>query len=164
VSLYSAIQPYLYYIVCRLSSRLGASNVYLSDHDTKSLAHMRHDCASNNITAQVVLIDWFKPDLHMFTGSVNLRVIAGDVLYKADLIAPFMATARALLKHPGACMLLCHVPRAGVLQETVVSAAVHEGMAVRRIDRSEWMSDSFLGHCSQEEVTSAELYEMTYTV
>lgn len=52
-------------------------------------------------------------------------ILAGDVLYKHVLLAPFLATVREMLA-PGGRMLLCHVPRAGVTYE-IVEKAFGEG-------------------------------------
>lgn len=144
----------------RLSSRLGARNVYLTDHDTKSLDHMRADCTTNGIAAHVERLDWFDPDLSLLQSVVDLRVIAGDVLYKDTLLAPFMRTTSALLKQRGARMLLCHVPRAGVTHELVLEAASRVGVLAERVAREAWTGESLALHCSEEEIASAQLYQL----
>jgi predicted nicotinamide N-methyase len=142
-----------------MASRLGASVVYLTDHDNRSLRHMREDCATNNIHAEVTRLDWFDPDVSIFASVHNLRLIAGDVIYKSNLIGPFMSTAKMLLK-PDVKMLLCHVPRAGVTQDIVKAAAIEHGISITRISRDAWNSQAFLEHASLEEIESADLYEL----
>ena len=149
----------------RLTSRLKAHSVYLTDHDLKSLSHMRSDCQLNGVDASIVLLDWFNPNFEEIPADMpSVRVIAGDVLYKSILITPFMTTVKKLLQR---ClqgeMLLCHVPRAGVTHDMVVEAAQTQGIIISPIAREEWLNDDSLSflHCSQEEIDSATLYHLT---
>ena len=121
---------------------------------------MRHDCATNNVVANVVSLDWFRPDTNFLIPCEHIVVIAGDVLYKKSLITPFMSTSKLLLSCPGSKMLLCHVPRAGVSQEDVQHAAEETGLHVEKIGRELWESESLQQHASQEEIHSAELYSL----
>lgn len=121
---------------------------------------MRQDCTKNGIVANIDILDWYHPDLRFLHVTDDLRVIAGDVLYKRALIAPFMTTVSLLMQHNGTSMLLCHVPRAGVSQADVCSAAEAAGLLIECISRSHWDGDSLRAHSSQEEINSAELYEL----
>lgn len=147
--------------LCRLAYRLGARHVHLTDHDPKSLSHMRHDCAKNGVEANVVSLDWYRPEVDFITSREDLMVIAGDVLYKRSLIAPFVTTTKLLLQSQGSAMLLCHVPRAGVSQEEVQLAAREHGLQIEGIARELWEAESLRLHASQEEIDSAELYSLT---
>lgn len=151
---------YLLLFLHRLTSRLSASHVFLTDHDTKSLAHMEEDCATNNIQADIVLLDWFAPDLTPLQGAHSLRIIAGDVIYKSVLVSPFMSTVALIQQmHPMSQMLLCHVPEhGGVTHETVLAAAQALGIAIERLPREAWFNESLREHCNEEELESAGLY------
>ncbi|CAN0121204.1 unnamed protein product [Discosporangium mesarthrocarpum] len=57
-------------------------------------------------------------------------IIAGDVLYKPELLAPLMETARTgSVRGGGMRMLLCHVPRAGVTYGMVEEALTSAGFS-----------------------------------
>lgn len=65
---------------------------------------------------EVAHLNWFDGDIGVLDSvikpSQRLRVVAGDVLYKAALIAPFFRIVKLLLAaSEGSEMLLCHVPR-----------------------------------------------------
>lgn len=62
-------------------------------------------------------------------------VLAGDVLYKHSLIAPFLVTVDEMMA-PDGCMLLCHVPRAGVTYEMVEEFLRRTGFAFRVLSKS----------------------------
>lgn len=53
-------------------------------------------------------------------------VLAGDVLYKQSLLAPFLGTVQEMLARGGK-LLLCHVPRAGVTYDIVEQAFLQAG-------------------------------------
>ena len=111
-------------IVGMTCARVGASDVVLTDRDNTSILHMKADCASNNVPADVVTLDWLNPDLTALLGALHgsvpvVRVLAGDVLYRHALIEPFFNTINSILDayaHSDIEVLLCHVPRAGVGQ------------------------------------------------
>ena len=106
-------------------SRLGATQVILTDHDEQSLTHMRQDCETNQVLANVCKLDWFNPpsstsSSSSFFNSFNINInnnnnnknddndnieeleelelvlVAGDVLYKHALIEPFFSTVDIL--------------------------------------------------------------------
>lgn len=60
-------------------------------------------------------------------------ILAGDVLYKHCLLAPFLGTVREMLV-PGGRMLLCHVPRAGVTHKIVQEAFGEAGFRFEVLD------------------------------
>lgn len=59
-------------------------------------------------------------------------IVAGDVLYKADLSSVFFETAFSLLSKRDAnnALWLCHIPRHGVTHQLVVDAARDAGFSV----------------------------------
>ena len=108
-------------ILGMLCEKLGCQHAFLTDNDPQSLLHMHEDCPRNEIVhASVNPLDWFNPDINSLQlqpllESSKLVVVAGDVLYKHALIAPFFSTVCQLLRlKPESCMYLCHVPRAGM--------------------------------------------------
>lgn len=84
-------------------------------------------------------------------------IVAGDVLYKAELPSIFFETAHALLSTDRSSLWLCHVPRHGVTQECVVEAAKAGGFAVETIDPP--VGD--IRGCPLEDVKRAVIYRMT---
>lgn len=60
-------------------------------------------------------------------------ILAGDVLYKHCLLAPFLGTVREMLA-PGGRMLLCHVPRAGVTYNIAQEAFGKAGFEFEILD------------------------------
>jgi hypothetical protein len=84
-------------------------------------------------------------------------IVAGDVLYKAELPAMFFATANALLsQNGGGSLWLCHVPRHGVNHDCVLIAAKDAGFAVETIDPPK---SDVLG-CPLEDAKRAVIYKM----
>lgn len=150
-----------------LCARFGAGQVWVTDHDIKCIKHMTEDLARNSIEAGVVRLDWFLPMPTAFISELTARsdlplvIIAGDVLYKAVLAAPFFTTAKNLLAlHPEASLILCHIPRADVRHEYVVQAAQDLGLHV------ELQSDAFRERvdaelCPKEDVERAHVYVIT---
>jgi predicted nicotinamide N-methyase len=147
-------------MVCQ---HLGASTVWLSDYDIRSLDHMKQDCQRNNINAHILSIDWFNFDCDEFFNRTShdspLAVIAGDVLYKTELLEPFFSVVYQLLTRcKDAKLILCHVPRAGVDQHHVCSHATSKGLVVDVIDRSSWKKGVCLQYSPSEDHDRAELY------
>ena len=116
-------------------------------------------------------MDWFDPGgaladifcaLDACTSNhSDLKVIAGDVLYKSSLIYPFLEVVLRLLgTYPGSRMLLCHIPRAGVEHEHVVVAAERCGLVISPISDSLWKKGSVLKYSPNEDYDRAQLYEI----
>ena len=155
-------------MLCR---KLGCSRVALTDNDPQSLLHMQSDCPRNFVDVDVVALDWFHPDVDslgltdaLSTPAAQLLVVAGDVLYKHALVAPFFTTARHLLQLKGGSrMLLCHVPRAGVEQEMVVAAAVEHGLCIAPVHDNDAAAknDENLRYCPEEDISRSQLYSIT---
>jgi hypothetical protein len=163
-----------------LCQRLGSASVFLTDHDQRSLNHMAADIVTNSIENTTVhKLDWFQIDdcerilpsvIDRLVTATSVRIVAGDVLYKNVLLAPFFSTVKKLFhtinafttgtsKEP--CkMLLCHVPRAGVDQSDVVSAAHSASLQVRIIDEVDWKKGCVVEFSVPEDYNRAQLYEL----
>ena len=165
-------------LVGMLCDRLGASHVALTDNDPRSIEHMIEDCKRNQANdCTVVALDWFEPEEqtkfilknilrlehdgedHSCTNTNELRVFAGDVLYKSTLIDPFFDVVAAVLRRPAA-MLLCHVPRAGVEQKDVVNAAKSRGLSIIEIESSMWRKGVVHQYSPAEDYDRAMLYRI----
>jgi hypothetical protein len=162
-------------VVSMLCKRLGATSVVLTDNDPRSIQHMQDDCKVNGIVegALVESLDWFN-----FQGGEQVwrawgagtggsrRVVAGDVLYKRQLLQPFFSTVRQLLspyaEGVGAEMLLCHVPRAGVDHAEVVRSAEEHGLSALEVGRELWCTGALLEYCPEEDTSRARLYKIAF--
>lgn len=63
-------------------------------------------------------------------------VLAGDVLYKDSLSAPFLGTVQKMLARGGR-LFLCHVPRAGVTYDIVEQAFLDAGFGFQVLSGKE---------------------------
>ena len=169
-------------LVGMLCDRLGASHVALTDNDPKSIEHMKEDCKRNQTSnCTVSILDWFDPTEHIkfiydnilkirdeendrdYAELKELRVVAGDVLYKAALISPFFDVVATLLRG-SAAMLLCHVPRAGVQQSDIVSAAQSRGLSITEVDPSLWRKGVVHQYSPPDDYDRAMLYKIVPTI
>jgi hypothetical protein len=94
-------------------------------------------------------------------------IVAGDVMYKSELPPLFFATVDALLasssestesSSTGGTLWLCHVPRATVTHEVVMSAARDAGFAVETIDLA---TIPPVEGCPLEDSSRAKVYRIT---
>lgn len=99
-------------------------------------------------------------------------IIAGDVMYKSELPPLFFETVDALLVSKsssesssssssstvGGTLWLCHVPRATVTHEVVVSAARDAGFAVEIVDLT---TVPPVEGCPLEDLSRAKVYRIT---
>lgn len=152
-----------------MCKKLGAAEVILTDHDEKSLEHMRRDCSANGEGACVVhKMDWFLPDIPISVTSTRNRllILAGDVLYKHSLLNPFFDTLKAIITtHQGLTephILLCHIPRAGVEQLDVIEKARSASFSIDIIPKEDWKSGSSFEYCDSEDLERAQLYRMKF--
>jgi len=144
-----------------LAHKLGAANVILTDHDTRSLDHMKLDCPRNEVDALILRLDWFENDVSSIplVDSNRISILAGDVLYKHHLLDPFFNIVHTLL----ACstdgqMLLCHVPRAGVGHEHVIECAQSKGLIINRLHADTWRKGVCVQYSPADDYSRAELY------
>lgn len=166
-------------MICRL---LGASHVFLSDHDDRSITHMKQDLLSNNIdNCDVLQMDWnkFKEfDFSVFNKSEQLtigqvaetpnksiqsvRIMAGDVLYKKHLLEPFFNTIKVLFQFfPNSDLLLCHVPRNGNEHSHVLDAAASFKLQTVEIPSDQWDKGVVHKFSPSEDYTRAKLYRIS---
>lgn len=150
-----------------LCEKLGASKVLLTDNDKRSLCHMTSDVLHNKCNASVCSLDWFEPPSASALGEMlglslpddSLRIVAGDVLYKRELLEPFMNTTKTLLSYNKGCqMILCHVPRAGIEQKDIVELAVKCGMTITEIDETLWRKGACTEHSPKDDYDRARVY------
>jgi 16S rRNA G966 N2-methylase RsmD len=113
-----------------IASKLGASRVIATDHDERSLTHMKEDfhrnCCDN---VEVESLNWYLSEYDTLRSVIEesnrkqqrLILVAGDVVYKSVLLDPFFATVRNLLSFSNCNpeLFLCHIPRADVSQAVV---------------------------------------------
>ena len=149
-----------------LCKKIGAKRVLLTDYDDKSINHMNIDCNSNNIDAEVKVCDWFNPNINELlldpNDLDNIRIVAGDVLYKSIILEPFWNTVKLLFSLSDKIqMLLCHVPRAGVEHIHVQKAAISNGLSIKEIDPSLWRKGSCLEYSPNDDNERAKLYLIT---
>lgn len=157
-------------------AKLGAE-VFLTDHDERSLENMAVDCANNFVENTMILaLDWFNLEagLALIAESVArtpekpVVLLAGDVLYKHALIRPFIETVRSIFSCIPTCkdFYLCHVPRAGVTHEAVLSGladlmSLVDGLTLSEIPRSLWEQGDCMKYCEQDDLSRAQLYIMS---
>ena len=161
-----------------ISKLLGASGVYLTDHDIKSIEHMKNDLITNklNDNCEVIQFDWYKVnefDYTIFNTSPNsesahCRLVAGDVLYKALLLTPFFQVVHRFFtifskSHPSntVSMLLAHIPRNGNEHIHVIQSAQSFGLTINEINESEWRKGVVSEHAPEDDYTRAKLYMIT---
>mmetsp|Transcript_23206 Transcript_23206/g.34055 ORF Transcript_23206/g.34055 Transcript_23206/m.34055 type:complete len:241 (-) Transcript_23206:54-776(-) len=153
-------------VVGMLCQRLGSGQVYLTDNDVRSIAHMTQDIQTNSVDATVVPLDWFNFDVSVLDREIptlfqkQVRLLAGDVLYKHDLIRPFFSVVSQVLSRPGTKMILCHVPRAGVDQSNVITAAESHGLKICALDREQWCKGVCIEYSVSEDYERAMVYEI----
>ena len=151
-----------------MCKRIGALNVFLTDHDEISLDHMKSDAIRNRIEAGVVMFDWFKPEeglrllpLDKVGSSAQLLVVAGDVMYKGALLDPFFQSAKTIMGiHSSSQLILCHVPRAGVEHIQIVDKATEVGFVVEEIPKDMWNEGQCFEYCETDDLERARLYRM----
>mgnify|MGYP001165317943 CR=1 FL=1 len=155
-----------------LCEKLGASTVVVTDNDKRSLVHMESDVPHNKCHASVRALDWFEGlDVYamrdMLGASVeetpdSLRIVAGDVLYKRELLEPFMNVAKKLLHFSAKSkMILCHVPRAGIEQQDIMDLAQQNDISITEIDEKLWRKGACTQHSPRDDYDRAMAYIMT---
>lgn len=148
-------------IVGMAAAKFGAKPCVLSDGDCRCLTLLKENVEANSLEAScgVMRLLWGVDAPHR-TYDV---VLAGDVLYKRELIAPFLAALEAALAEDGTA-LLCHLPRAGVSHD-VVAAALRESPNLSFASRAAAADASDLAafgdDCTADDVAAARLYEIS---
>jgi hypothetical protein len=103
-------------------------------------------------------LEWCQTSYTVWSGTEVLFdcIVAGDVLYKAELPRVFFETAYSLLSKDRGSLWLCHVPRHGVTQVCVMEAAKDAGFAVETIDPPK----GDIRGCPLADVKRAVIYRM----
>lgn len=143
-----------------VAARCGALVTTATDGDDRCLRILKENVASNGLESKVEVGKCFWGRDAPPVGDV---VLAGDVLYKRELVAPFLDALEAALA-PGGRALLCHLPRAGVSHE-VVEAALRAreaagGPALTTV-RAPAVAVDFGDDCNTEDAKRARVYELS---
>jgi predicted nicotinamide N-methyase len=154
-------------VVSIIAAKLGAT-VMATDHDERSLIHMREDFPRNSVDISVESLNWYSPDLSVIEKSLEtasfekIIILAGDVLYKEVLIEPFLQTVRAILSlKANSELLLCHIPRAGVFQEIIQERLRTEQFSFEIIPSLDWNYGDLLQKYSPiEDIERAQMYKI----
>jgi predicted nicotinamide N-methyase len=149
-----------------VASRLGASNVVVTDGDETSIKLAAKNLANNHLDCKegsgivVSRLLWgecenFKADKKLMPENGFSVILAADVMYKKFLPPLLFGTMKQLLQPNGAALLV-HLVRAGVTQEIVHRAAVDEGFEVTVLSFPMDLLPHH--HCSLEEAEEATVY------
>ncbi|OQR88421.1 hypothetical protein ACHHYP_06825 [Achlya hypogyna] len=87
------------------------------------------------------------------------RVLAGDVLYKGELVPLLLASVKTWLKSDGT-FLLCHIPRADVSHDVLQSALAAHGFAFGITTKL--ARDNLPDDCAVDDAKRALLYTITF--
>jgi predicted nicotinamide N-methyase len=166
--------------ICSITAaKLGAVRCVATDGDPEVVALLDKNVQVNDAQAQVLAHSLFWGDAAS-TSALLLEipdafrstdvVLAGDVLYKSELLPLLFATvARVLVESSEReagdkpAFLLCHIPRADVTHERV-QAQIHEsGLAFEELALATDASQDGveLDECPSEDVARAKLYYIT---
>jgi 16S rRNA G966 N2-methylase RsmD len=155
-----------------IASKLGASRVIATDHDERSLTHMKEDflrnCCEN---VEVEFLNWYLSEYDTLRSVIEesnrkqqrLILVAGDVVYKSVLLDPFFATVRNLLSFSNCNpeLLLCHIPRADVSQAVVQLTMSNKKFQFEQTEMGEWNYGDLLNrYCPVEDIERAQLYSV----
>ena len=91
----------------------------------------------------------------------RVRIMAGDVIYKKELIEAFLNVVHTLVHKYHADMLLCHIPRAGVDHEVVTQAMDEVQLAWDIIPATEWCKGVVEQYSPKDDYDRAKLYHIT---
>mmetsp|Transcript_37479 Transcript_37479/g.38164 ORF Transcript_37479/g.38164 Transcript_37479/m.38164 type:complete len:216 (+) Transcript_37479:49-696(+) len=136
-----------------------------ADYDERSLQHMQNDIQHNMIEANIINLNWYHPELSFMdlenpSLMSDIRVVAGDVLYKMALVEPFFKVVKSFLSSKEAFLLLCHVPRAGVEHRHVLEAILSAELQVEIIPTEEWLKGACLEYCPRDDNQRAQVYRI----
>ena len=150
-------------LVGMVAARLGAASCLATDGDDRCLGLLRENVERNGLSDACAVRKclWGVDDL----GATFDVVLAGDVLYKRELVDPFLAAVDAALA-PHGTALLCHLPRAGVSHDVVAAAIAATGALradCRRVvlGAAELAAVATFGDdCTAEDAANARFYEI----
>ncbi|CAM9307387.1 unnamed protein product [Chrysoparadoxa australica] len=160
-------------LVGMLCCKLGAPLVHVTDGDERSVSLAAGNLIANDCKGAAASLlhfgDWCAlerlcnaparaeeeppPQLELFD-----LVLAGDVLYKSELLEPLLSTVKQALA-PGGLFVLCHIPRAGVTHDMVREALKSSGFGYERVqvDPSEVEANNLC----KDDAMRASLYLVT---
>jgi predicted nicotinamide N-methyase len=154
-------------LVGLVAARLGAERVVISDGDQTSVDLAVENLEDNgyasteSISATRLLwgegehAEAFKANARLSpTDGFNI-IVAADVMYKPTLPPLLFETINKMLARGGVA-LICHLLRAGVTQEVVVTSAKEAGFLVETLPHPEGVFPH--PHCSEEDAQEASLY------
>mmetsp|Transcript_22505 Transcript_22505/g.29439 ORF Transcript_22505/g.29439 Transcript_22505/m.29439 type:complete len:246 (-) Transcript_22505:107-844(-) len=163
-------------ICSMLARRLGSSFVAVTDGDEECIDLMRKNLNTNDFGddtgIQCFHMRWGdSKSLAAFKEKCSAAqkfdtIIAGDVLYKRDLLQPFFSTTKEFLDENGQ-LILCHLPRAGVEHALVKEFIESEGFFYETIqDIGSVLQDTqtLPPGVEEEDVTAAQLYKIKVTI
>ncbi|KAG5178951.1 putative methyltransferase-domain-containing protein [Tribonema minus] len=103
-------------IVGLTCAKLGAAEVYITDGDAKCLPLIGQNITANNLSAvaKAAVLKWGNAAALAALSPLPFDfVVAGDVLYKKELVAPLLSTVRAALRWPPCSQLGLGLAAAG---------------------------------------------------
>ncbi|KAG7393046.1 hypothetical protein PHYBOEH_006208 [Phytophthora boehmeriae] len=162
--------------ICSIvASKLGANKCLATDGDEEVVELLQKNVKVNGAESVVTARSLFWGDepsaqtlLTEFPGAftdVDI-VLAGDVLYKSELLPLLFATVARVLKVKGGgrAFVLCHIPRADVTHDLVQKQIVDSGLQFEEVELpAEDIADAAaeLEECPEEDVKRARLYYIT---
>ncbi|KAH7484491.1 Protein-lysine N-methyltransferase efm3 [Phytophthora ramorum] len=163
--------------ICSIvSSRLGAVKCLATDGDEEVVELLTKNVQVNEAEGAVMARSLFWGDepsaqtlLEEFPGGftdVDV-VLAGDVLYKSELLPLLFATVTRVLKTEDGVertFVLCHIPRADVTHDLVQKQIIDSGLKFEEVKLpAEDIADAAaeLEECPIEDVERAKLYYIT---
>jgi len=152
-----------------LSRRLGAAFVAVTDGDSECISLINQNFQNNGFRDDQYIHSFFLKwgdtvSTAAFSEACPIEsfdlIVAGDVLYKKELLDMFFPTARSLLTPHTGRMYLCHLPRAGVTHSLVQEAAGVHGFSFSI------QSKTTIHHSEEvemDDITNSEIYLLTLT-
>uniref|UniRef100_M4B2J8 FAM86 N-terminal domain-containing protein n=1 Tax=Hyaloperonospora arabidopsidis (strain Emoy2) TaxID=559515 RepID=M4B2J8_HYAAE len=162
--------------ICSIvSSKLGAMHCMATDGDEEVVELLAKNVHVNEVENVVVarpLLWGDEPSTQMLLeefpsafSDVDV-VLAGDVLYKSELLPLLFTTVMQVLTvdGKGRAFVLCHIPRADVSHELVQKQIIGSGLRFKEVElpaENETDAAVKLEECPEEDVRRAKLYVIT---
>lgn len=166
--------------ICSITAaKLGAARCVATDGDAEVVALLDKNVQVNDAQAQVSAHSLFWGDAAS-TGALLSEVpdafrsadvvLAGDVLYKSELLPLLFTTVAQVLSEASEregggkpAFVLCHIPRADVTHERVQAQIHQSGLAFEEMALAADASQDGveLDECPPEDVARAKLYYIT---
>lgn len=151
-------------LVC---SRIGVSRLLSSDGD-KAVVQLletnlkRNKCDGNSTCLLYGEVTSFESVEKEFGHDKFQKIVAGDVLYKRELLDPFFTTLHHFLSsEPSSSAYVCHIPRADVGHEVVLECAKKHHFKVQIVVDTFQSEKGYPIECPPEDVLRAKLYCFT---